>query len=92
MTSKPLNQIDDVAYELQDLAASFAHTGNSKVAQSLEYYAKTLVGARNEIHRKQIAESNERFQQVQQGSANVLNAILGGIELGKKEMQDEPDK
>ena len=81
-------RITQDAYDLELLSASFFATGNPIVGKKLYAIAQSLIESCENINEASNSESYDRFRTAQKSSANVLRALIGGIEIGKKEERD----
>jgi len=77
-------KIESVVYDLSDLAIAFLKIGNESVGNELDndatYITRNLRIIREEMEKRVV----EEFNRCEQASANMLNGIMTGIELGRK--------
>lgn len=69
------------AKRLADLADAFARTGNGVVARELEDYVEDLQEAARLVRQGAGQCSAASLRDAQQGTANVMAAVLAGIAL-----------
>ena len=73
--------IENNAYELERLSRAFYLTGNAHLAEILGSMAKELHKARKDIRRAVSKNVTERYNDAQQGTANMINACLAMGEI-----------
>lgn len=81
---KNIEEIEEVSVRLNSLAESFFRVGNYTIAKELEYYSDKLYKAEQFIRTAVDKNVDNQFQQSQENSLNVLNAVMAGIELEKQ--------
>lgn len=87
-----LEKLTEVGSYLRHLATAFLDTGNghmhgemSKMSKDVHFQVQALKEEFRDI-------GNERFRAAEQNSANVLGAVLGGIEVRKRSQISEAAK
>jgi hypothetical protein len=81
--AEALNKIKDVSSYIKHLSVAFFDTGNIHVGQQLEKAAGDLLLNAKDIRDADLEMGDERFRDAQQASSNVLNAVIGGMEISK---------
>jgi hypothetical protein len=78
-------ELVSVAETLEQASRSLTDIGLDRLAGTLWCASQDIFESVKTLRDADAAEIHERFQQSQQSSANVLNSVLAGIELGRKE-------
>lgn len=86
---KIADQISRHVPYLRELADAFRTTGQECLASNLEAVANNLATTRDQLNDLVHEEVDRQFQEARQSSANVLNSMLVGIQLGKDQVSDE---
>lgn len=77
----------DIHYQLKRLSNAFYAVGNDKVAEELELIARTLeVEGRNVSTLASIKITGD-LREAEQGTANILTALLGGVKMGQADAE-----
>lgn len=92
---KPKNHLDavfmnqdvakNISYRLNNLANAFVTTGNDRVAEKLFKIAEEIEEAAYLVSESFDKDQQERYNQTREHTANILDALTGGVEIGKKE-------
>lgn len=80
----PEEKLLNVSERLKSLAFCFLKTGNIILADKLNNLSRDVAESNEEIMNERAEELNERVQQAQQGTANMMNALFAGIEAQKE--------
>lgn len=73
--------------DLRHVANNLFAVGLDIPAEAIKHCAGRIRECMDRIDKQQWEDSQRQFQAAQQSSVNVLNAVLGGIEIGKRENQ-----
>lgn len=73
---------------LMSLADAFMETGNFTVAKRLAKLCGDLDRSIDKMGKLFNEQIDEAYKNAQQSSVNMLNGVLAGIELGKRENKD----
>jgi len=73
------------AYDLQDISNALYRVGNEKLSNELIGIVDSILKAKNELDKAFNECFNAYTGSVQQGTANMLNGILAGIQIKKED-------
>lgn len=76
-------RMQSVYYKLNRLGESFAATGNDKVAIQLFDIADDVISAAEDVRSSFGSDQDKRWKETQQSTANILSALVAGVEMGK---------
>jgi hypothetical protein len=78
-----LKEIRYRSYEMDKCGKAFNTLGMELMAEKMFEAATVLRLCADNIQKQYAEETNDRLQQAQQSSVNVLQAALAGVQLGK---------
>ena len=86
-----LDEIQAIAESVGDLSRAFDTCGNEKLADKLGMLVRVLYSGVHNIKKELYKISDACFQDAQQASTNVLESVLGGIEIGRQQKKQDED-